>query len=468
MMQIDRVGDLESKEKISKELLEEGRNLTPSQIVAELDRYVIGQDEAKRAVAIALRNRWRRLRARPEMQEEITPKNIIMMGPTGVGKTEIARRLAKLAQAPFVKVEASKFTEVGYVGRDVESIIRDLVEVSYGLLRQEEQRKVQGKAEIIAEDRLLDALLPDVAPLQGEEEGRSAQNSTRDKLRDLLKKGKLEERIVEIDLQRQLSTHLEIIGPPGMVEMEGQLKDFFSNLVPKQRERRKLSVKEARKLLTQESAEDLIDHEQLTRKAVRRAEEAGIVVIDEIDKICGAAGNAKGPDVSREGVQRDLLPLVEGCTVSTKYGSLRTDHILFIACGAFHLAKPSDLMPEFQGRFPIRVELKSLTADDFVRILTEPQNAMTKQYIALLETEGVGLSFSPEALREIAELTAQVNSRTENIGARRLYTLLEKLLEELSFVAPEKAGTSCVVDRNYVHEKLARIVEDVDLSRFIL
>ncbi len=441
--------------------------LTPTEVVQELDRYVISQDEAKRAVAIALRNRWRRLQVPNEIREEITPKNIIMIGPTGVGKTEISRRLAKLSGAPFIKVEASKFTEIGYVGRDVESIIRDLIEVSVNLVKREEREKVYERAKNLAEEQLLDFLLPDSPSESALSDDRETQTGTREKLRKMLQEGKLEERSVEIETTKQMSTHLEILGPPGMGEVEGQLKEMFSNMLPKQRERRKLSVKDARPILIQEAQENLLDHESVTRLAIRRAEQLGIVFIDEIDKICGK-DSSRGPDVSREGVQRDLLPLVEGSTVSTKYGTVKTDHILFIASGAFHISKPSDLMPEFQGRFPIRVELKSLTAEHFVRILSEPQNALTKQYQALLKTEEVTLDFKQDGIEEIARLTAEVNAKTENIGARRLHTLLEKLLEEVSFLAPNYAGQTITIDRAYVRNRLQNIVEDVDLSRFIL
>ncbi len=461
----------------------EDPELSPPEIVSELDRYVISQGDAKRAVAIAMRNRWRRLRVTSKMREEITPKNIIMIGPTGVGKTEISRRLAKLTRAPFVKVEASKFTEVGYVGRDVESIIRDLMEVSVSLVRQEARRKVKEKAEAVAEERLLDLLLPDTQPSAdgaptksgfAEQEaspsplGPSARNSTREKLRQLLRQGKLEERIVEVDLPKQISTHLEIVGPPGFAEVEGQIKDMFSKMIPQQREKKHVNVGEARKLLSQEAEETLIDQEQIAREALHRAEESGIVFIDEIDKICGTSGASRGPDVSREGVQRDLLPLVEGSTVGTKYGPVQTDHILFVASGAFHHSKPADLMPEFQGRFPIRVELKSLTAEHFVQILTEPENALLKQYSALLETEGVNLVFADDAVKEIAVLTAEVNSRTENIGARRLHTILERLLEEISFRSADYRGQTVTIDRAYVQTRLSDLVKDVDLSRFIL
>ena len=450
----------ESAEKNSKEL-------TPKEIVAELDRYVISQQDAKKAVAVALRNRWRRLHVEGEIQEEITPKNIIMIGPTGVGKTEISRRLAKLANAPFVKVEASKFTEVGYVGRDVESIVRDLAEVSHRIVKEEAQNKVLESAAAQAEESLLDALLPQ-SSLEESANGQSGNQSTREKLRGLLNDGKLDERMVEIEVQKQLNTHLEILGPPGFGEIEGQLKDMFSNMVPKGKEKRRVSVKEARKLFIAEAQESLIDHDEVARDSVKRAEQSGIVFIDEIDKICGTSSSQKGPDVSREGVQRDLLPLVEGSSVSTKYGMIHTDHILFIASGAFHQSKPSELMPEFQGRFPIRVELNSLNAEHFVRILTEPKNALTKQYVELMRTEGVEIIFTDDAIEQLARLTVEVNSSTENIGARRLHTLLEKLLEELSFCADELSGQSITIDSNYVRERLTDIVGDADLSRFIL
>ena len=456
--------NLSSEERSDVVVLDSDRGPTPKEIVAELDRYVIAQKDAKKAVAIALRNRWRRMHVPEGMREEITPKNIIMIGPTGVGKTEISRRLAKLARAPFVKVEASKFTEVGYVGRDVESIVRDLAEVSHNLEREEARKTVLKKAEVQAEDELLDVLLPDSSG----GESSNGSSTTREKLRELLRAGKLEERVVEIETQKQMSTHLEIVGPPGFGEVEGQLKEMFSNMIPRAKERRKLPVSEARKALISDAQESLIDYEDVARNAVRRAEQSGIVFIDEIDKVCGGGASQKGPDVSREGVQRDLLPLVEGCTVSTKYGPVKTDHVLFIASGAFHHSKPADLMPEFQGRFPIRVELKSLSAAEFVRILTEPQNALTVQYTELLKTEGVELSFNDDAIEEIAQLTAEVNSRTENIGARRLHTLLEKLLEEISFSADEHKGEKLVVDRAFVRERLSEIVQDVDLSRFIL
>lgn len=438
-------------------------DLTPEKIVEELNRYIISQDEAKKAIATALRNRWRRLQLAPELREEITPKNIIMIGPTGVGKTEISRRLAKLSKAPFIKVEASKFTEVGYVGRDVESIIRDLVEVSHSLVKKEERESLYSEALLLAEERLLDALLP-----EKKEELSEGLNHSREKLRQLLQEGKLEERVIEIQTQKQGNTHLEILGPPGFAEVEGQIKEIFSSMVPKTKETKKLSIKDARKVLIEEAQDKLLDPEKISRIAVKRAEESGIVFIDEIDKISGSVGGNKGPDVSREGVQRDLLPIVEGSTVNTKYGTVKTDHILFIASGAFHHSKPSDLMPEFQGRFPVRVELKSLSAEHFYKILTEPKNALIKQYVALLGTEQLSLEFSEEALREIADLTAEVNSKTENIGARRLHTILEKLLEDLSFSADKRKGEKVVIDREYVRNKLHDVVKNEDLSRFIL
>jgi len=450
-------------------------NFTPREIVAELDRYIVGQAAAKRAVAIALRNRWRRMQVPEPLRDEIAPKNIIMIGPTGVGKTEISRRLAKLAQAPFVKVEASKFTEVGYVGRDVESIIRDLTELAIGMVREEEKAKVQVRAREQAEERLLDLLLPPPArahriQMGGETEHPAPsadQSGTREKLRTMLREGKLDDRTVEIEVTKSGSPMLEVLTPQGMEEMEGALKSMLENLVPKRSKKTKVHVPEAMDILTQEEAARLIDMEAATREAIRRVEQSGIVFVDEIDKIAGREG-MHGPDVSREGVQRDLLPIVEGSTVSTKHGPVRTDHILFIASGAFHVSKPSDLIPEFQGRFPIRVELGALTKDDFVRILTEPENALIKQYIALLDTEGVTLVFRDDAIAEIARIAAEVNERTENIGARRLHTVMERLLDTISFDAPEMRGREVVIDAATVRERLDPVLQDQDLSRFIL
>jgi len=444
--------------------------MTPREIVSELDRYIIGQRKAKRAVAIALRNRWRRQQVPEELRDEIAPKNILMIGPTGVGKTEIARRLARLAQAPFIKVEASKFTEVGYVGRDVESMVRDLAELAVNMVKQEAKERIQIKARAQAEERVLDLLLPPTANRTGfssdSELGVSAQ-STREKMRRMLREGKLDDREVEIEVAKPAMPFIEVMAPQGMEEMETQLKEMFSNLMPKKTKKRHLKVPEAVDLLTQEEADKLVDMEAVVREAIRRAEQTGIIFIDEIDKIASRE-SIHGPDVSRQGVQRDLLPLVEGSTVHTKYGMVRTDHVLFVASGAFHTTKPSDLIPEFQGRFPIRVELDSLTREDFVRILTEPRNALLMQYVALLETESVKLTFVAEAAEEIAGIAAIVNERTENIGARRLHTVVERLLEDLSFDGPELTGREVVIDAQYVHDKLDAIVKDEDLSRYIL
>lgn len=432
--------------------------LTPPEIVKELNRFIIAQKDAKKAVALALRNRARRMRTSDLMRDEIAPKNIIMVGPTGVGKTEISRRLAKLCKAPFVKVEASKFTEVGYVGRDVESLVRDIADASLNLVKEEEREIVLNEAKRIAEEKLLSALLP----------GSDEENGTRDKLRQMLQEGKLEDRQIEIEVTKPPTGQIEILGPPGFSEMESQLKDMFSQMTPKKKDRRQMSVSKAREALIAESQEELLDNDSLAAKAVDRVEQGGIVFIDEIDKICGSSNSNKGPDVSREGVQRDLLPIVEGCTVNTKYGPVKTNHILFIASGAFHTSSPSDLMPEFQGRFPIRVELESLTAEHFVRILTEPAAALTKQYQALLETEGVELIFTDDAIRELATLTEEANAKMENIGARRLHTIMEKLLEEVSFEAHELSGTKFEITRAYVKDKLEGIVSNEDLSKFIL
>jgi ATP-dependent HslUV protease ATP-binding subunit HslU len=446
--------------------------LTPREIVLELDKYVIGQAAAKRAVAIALRNRIRRQKLPPEMAEEVMPKNIIMIGPTGVGKTEIARRLAKLASSPFLKVEASKFTEVGYVGRDVESMIRDLVEIAIEMVRNERLEEVEDKAEANAEERILDLLLPPQNPREIGEEGIHAAteqwNRTREKLRAQLRDGKLDERIVELDVKERNFPSFEIISSQGVEEMDINIKDMLPGLLGGQRtKKRKLKIEEAMEYLIQEEEQKLVDMDQVTRVAVERVEQNGIIFLDEVDKIAGRE-SGHGPDVSREGVQRDILPIVEGTTVNTRYGMVRTDHILFIAAGAFHVSKPADLIPELQGRFPIRVELDSLTIEDFVRILTEPQNALIKQYVALLDTEGVKLSFAPDAVQEIARFATVVNETTENIGARRLHTIMEKLLDEISFEGPDLKKKNIRIDAAYVQKMLAEIVKDQDLSRYIL
>ena len=450
------------------------RPLSPREIVAELDRYIVGQGNAKRAVAIALRNRWRRRQVPEDLREEIVPKNIIMVGPTGVGKTEIARRLARLAQAPFVKVEASKFTEVGYVGRDVEGMIRDLVEIAVHMVRAEEEEKVAGRARAAAEERLLDILLPPPRPPRAGEalpaEGGEGQpgRESRERMRAMLRDGKLSERTVEVEVRESAMPAIDLIGVAGAGEgIEGSLQEMLGGLFPKKVRRKKMKVPEALEFLEKEEAARMIDMDQVKRLAVERTEQSGIVFLDEIDKIAGRE-SAAGPDVSRQGVQRDLLPVVEGSNVNTKHGMVRTDHILFIAAGAFHMSKPSDLIPELQGRFPIRVELDTLTKDDFVRILTEPQGALTRQYAALLATEGVTLSFTPDAVDRIAAMACEVNDRTENIGARRLHTIMEKLLEDLLFTAPEIAGREIGIPASYVDEKLAGIVRDVDMSRYIL
>ena len=447
--------------------------LTPRQVVAELDKYVVGQHQAKRAVAIALRNRVRRQKLPPELAEEIAPKNILMIGPTGVGKTEIARRLARLAQSPFLKVEASKFTEVGYVGRDVESMVRDLVELSVEMVREERLDEVRNKAEQNAEERLLDLLLPppqrptfesdpDGTTIAGE-----SWQQTREKFRTQLRDGRLDSRVVEIEARERSFPSFEIIAGSSVEEIDINIKDMLPGLFQGRTRKRRLKVPEAMEYLIQEEEQKLVDMDTVARVAVERVEQSGIIFVDEIDKIAGREGG-HGPDVSREGVQRDILPIIEGTTVNTKYGMVKTDHILFIAAGAFHVSKPSDLIPELQGRFPIRVELEALGKEDFVRILTEPQNALVKQYTALMETEGMTLRFLDEAIDRIADFAARVNERTENIGARRLHTVMEKLLDEISFEGPELAGTSITIDDAYVRRMLDNIVKNEDLSRYIL
>ena len=444
------------------------KELTPRDIVKELDRYIIGQAAAKRSVAIAIRNRWRRQQLAPEMREEVAPKNIIMIGPTGVGKTEIARRLANLVSAPFIKVEASKYTEVGYHGRDVESMIRDLVEIGVNMVRMEEYTSVEEKARAAAEERILDLLLPmsPPDPLR-EQEHSETQQSTREKLAAKLQAGEMEARTVEMDVQEKPMVMQGFIAGPE--ELGFDVQNMIDRIVPSKSQVRRMTVAEARQVLIQEEAEKLIDKEGVTAEALARVQDSGIIFVDELDKVAGRERQgSSGPDVSREGVQRDLLPMVEGCSVPTRYGIVRTDHILFIAAGAFHVAKPSDLVPELQGRFPIRVELNALTKDDFVRILVEPQNALTKQYTALLGTEDVELSFTPDGTDEIARIAADVNDRTENIGARRLHTVIERLLEDVSFDAPDCAEKKVEVNAAYVREKLVDIVKDEDLSKYIL
>ncbi len=452
--------------------------LTPREIVAELDKYVVGQKAAKRAVAIALRNRMRRQKLAPELAEEIIPKNIIMIGPTGVGKTEIARRLAKLTNSPFLKVEASKFTEVGYVGRDVESMVRDLVEIAIDMVREEKLEDVADKAELNAEERLLDLLLPPSSSsrpaessggvvIEGSTTLAESHSRTREKLRQQLREGKLDDRMVEIDVREKSFPSFEIISNQGVEEMDVNIKDMLPNIFGQRTKKRKMKVSEAFEYLIQEEEQRLIDMDQVTRMAIDRVENAGIIFLDEIDKIAGRE-SGHGPDVSREGVQRDILPIVEGTTVNSRYGMVRTDHILFIAAGAFHVSKPSDLIPELQGRFPIRVELQSLTMDDFIKILTEPKSSLVKQYTALLETEGVKLAFTPESLEEVAHFAFRVNEGTENIGARRLHTIMERVLDEISFDAPERKGQRVNVDADYVRKMLTDIVKDQDLSRYIL
>jgi ATP-dependent HslUV protease ATP-binding subunit HslU len=455
--------------------------LTPKEIVAELDKFIVGQADAKRFVAVALRNRWRRQQVQPPLQDEISPKNIIMIGPTGVGKTEIARRLANLAQSPFLKIEASKFTEVGYVGRDVESMIRDLTELAINLVRGEERQKVEGKSEMLAEERILDLLLPpspqhSAVSVPEDDSDAALSNSfatTREKFRQMLRDGKFDDKQVDMEVdQSQPMPVVEVFsntGMGGMDDIGSNLKDVFGKMFPKKKKRQKLNVKEALKLLQTEEAEKLIDEDNVIRTAIRRTEQTGIIFLDEIDKIASRQSRGgQGAEVSREGVQRDLLPIVEGSIVPTKYGVVRTDHILFIASGAFHTCKPSDLIPELQGRFPIRVELDSLGEEEFYRILTEPENALIKQYIALMETEGIELVFEDEAIREMARIGAAVNLKTDNIGARRLHTIMERLLEDVSFNAPDMKGEKFVVTASYVQDQLAAISTDEDLSRFIL
>ncbi len=449
-------------------------NLTPREIVSELDKYIVGQNDAKRMVAIAMRNRWRRQKIEPNLRDEIAPKNIIMIGPTGVGKTEIARRLAKLCGSPFFKVEATKFTEVGYVGRDVESMVRDLMEIGVGLVKREELTRVRAKAELLAEEGLLNLLLPqDGRPDAGGTggigtEAPASRDSTREKLRRLFREGKLDERTVEVQVTAS-GPQLEIMAMPGMQDMEFQVRDMMNRFFPqKNKKTRRMKVRDAYEILLQEESDKLVDMDKVVELARERVEQTGILFIDEIDKICSGERKSGGPDVSREGVQRDLLPVVEGCVVNTKYGMVKTDHILFVAAGAFHMSKPSDLVPELQGRFPLRVELTDLTADDFFRILTEPRNALTVQYTALLATEGVKLTFTEDAIREIAAFAEKINRETENIGARRLYTILEKILAEVSFDAPDMARASVSVDAAYVSGKLADVTADRDLTRYIL
>ena len=464
-----------SKKSISKN---KGNNLnhelTPSQIVGNLNKYIIGQHEAKRAVAIALRNRWRRQQIKDTLREEILPNNIILIGPTGVGKTEIARRLAKLSNAPFLKIEASKFTEVGYVGRDVESMIRDLTDIAVNMVKSEKTGEVQAKAEQLAEERILDILIPPVKKAGSDSEAdpnsEAYQNQkTREWMREKLKKGEMDEKMIEFDAAAQTAIGMQVLGPFGMDDMGINIQEIMGSIMPKKKKKRKTPIKEARVVMTQEEAQKLIDMEAVQKEAIQRAENSGIVFIDEIDKIAGGSSKTHGPDVSREGVQRDLLPIVEGSNVNTKYGVVKTDHILFIASGAFHISKPSDLIPELQGRFPIRVELKSLTEEDFIKILTATENALLKQYSALLETEGVKLEFTDDGIREIAKIATEVNEQVENIGARRLHTILTTLLDDILFDVPDKIPAETVkITAKFVKGKLDSIVKNRDLSKFIL
>lgn len=466
------------KSKIEPTPFRKDHEFTPTQIVKELDKYIIGQHDAKKSVAIALRNRWRRLQVPDDIRDDIMPNNIILIGPTGVGKTEIARRLAKLANAPFIKVEASKYTEVGYVGRDVESMIRDLTELAVVMVRTEQTATVQEKAVRIAEERILDIVMPSVkkrkhsdtqTPENAAAADEEVNEKTRARFREKIKAGKLDDREIEIDVPVDQLPSMQVFGPFNMEEMGVNIQEMLGGMMPKKVKKRKLTVAEAKKMLTAEEAQKLIDQESVVKEAVRRVENTGIVFIDEVDKIAGSRSAAGGPDVSREGVQRDLLPIVEGSTVGTKYGMVRTDHILFIASGAFHVSKPSDLIPELQGRFPIRVELKSLTEDDFVKILTLPQNALLKQYTALMQTEGIGLTFTEDAIRSIARIATRVNEEVENIGARRLHTIMTSLLEEILFDAPDKTTSKAVtIGETMVAEKLNTIAKDKDLSRYIL
>jgi ATP-dependent HslUV protease ATP-binding subunit HslU len=443
------------------------RTLIPREIMEALDRYIVGQKNAKRAVAIALRNRWRRQMIPEDLRDEIAPKNIIMIGPTGVGKTEIARRLAKLANAPFLKIEATRFTEVGYVGRDVESMIRDLTELSVNMVKKEEQERVMEKAKEMAEERTLDLLIPSKKAARGQNDVAELPENTRDKLRTLFRQGKLDERLLEIEVPDRALPIIEIFSSQGMEEMDMQLRDMFGNILPKKTKKRRVKVREAYEYLIQEESKKLVDMDKVVNDAVERVEQAGIIFLDEIDKIASRE-HTHGPDVSREGVQRDILPIVEGTTITTKYGMVKTNHVLFIAAGAFHMSKPSDLIPELQGRFPIRVGLDPLNKEDFYRILTEPENALIKQYRALLATEGIELNFDDESILELADIAQRINEMTENIGARRLYTVMERLLDDISFSAPETKERKITITKKYVRERLGEFLEKEDLSRYIL